>query len=138
MYAREKNKNRLPKNMVTSKRHVKRHRLFKKKCSLLLTLSTLRVCRRGFESHCISANSLNIYRISRDFIYISLTCKLTPVVPWLSYSPLDPRFAGSNLAGVDGFFHSVKILSMTSSGREVKPLVPCRRFTASKRTSNQN
>ena len=29
---------------------------------------------------------------------------LTPVVPWLSYSPLDPRFMGSNPAGVDGFF----------------------------------
>ena len=27
----------------------------------------------------------------------------TPVTPWLSYSPLDPRFAGSNPAGVDGF-----------------------------------
>ena len=40
-------------------------------------------------------------------------------MPWLSYSPLDPRFAGSNPAGVDGFFQSVKILSMTSFGREV-------------------
>ena len=28
----------------------------------------------------------------------------TPVVSWLSYSPLDPRFAGSNPAGVDEFF----------------------------------
>ena len=28
----------------------------------------------------------------------------TPVVQWLSYSPLDPRFAGSIPAGVDGFF----------------------------------
>ena len=34
-----------------------------------------------------------------------------PVVPCSSYSPLDPRFAGSNLAGVDGFFQSVTILS---------------------------
>ena len=25
------------------------------------------------------------------------------LVLWLSYSPLDPRLAGSNLAGVDGF-----------------------------------
>ena len=39
-----------------------------------------------------------------------------PVVPWLSYSPLDPRFAGSNPAGIDGLFQSVKILSMTSFG----------------------
>ena len=43
------------------------------------------------------------------------------MVPWLSYSPLDPRFAGSNPAGVDGFSQSVKILSMTSFRREVKP-----------------
>ena len=39
--------------MKTSKRRFKRHRLFNKKCSLLLTVSTLRVCRRGFESPCI-------------------------------------------------------------------------------------
>ena len=48
----------------------------------------------------------------------------TPVVQWLTYSPLDPRFAGSIPAGVDGFFQSVKILSMTSFGREVKSWVP--------------
>ena len=34
--------------------------------------------------------------------------KSTPVVQWLSYSPLDPRFAGSNTAGVDGFFSERK------------------------------
>ena len=33
------------------------------------------------------------------------------MVQWLSYSPLDPRFAGSIPVGVDGFFQSVKILS---------------------------
>ena len=32
----------------------------------------------------------------------------TPVVPWLSYSPLEPRFAGSNPAGFDGFFSKHK------------------------------
>ena len=53
-----------------------------------------------------------------------------PVVQWLSYSPLDPRFAGSIPTGVDGFFQSVIILSMTSFGREIKPWVPCRRYTA--------
>ena len=62
----------------------------------------------------------------------------TPLVPWLSYSPLDPRFVGSNPAGVDGFFQNVKILSMASFGREVKPLVPCRRFMAHKRISSRN
>ena len=35
-------------------------------------------------------------------------------------------------------FKSVKILSMTSFGRAVKPWVPCRRFTARKRTSNRS
>ena len=64
--------------------------------------------------------------------------KSTPVVLWLSYSPLNPRFAVSNPARVDGFFYSVKILSMTSFGREVTPWVPCRRFTAHKSTSSWN
>ena len=62
----------------------------------------------------------------------------TPVVPWFSYSPLDPRFADSNPAGVDGFSQSVKIVSMPSFGRKVQPWVPCRRFTGRKRTSSQN
>ena len=56
---------------------------------------------------------------------------------WSHGSPPDPRFAGSNPAGVDGFFQSVKTLSMTSFGREVKPWVTCSGFTVSKRTSNQ-
>ena len=51
---------------------------------------------------------------------------------------LNPRFVGSNQDGIDGFFQSVEILSMTSYGREVKPWVPCRRFTARKRTSSRN
>ena len=45
----------------------------------------------------------------------------SPLVQWLSYSLLDPRFAGSIPAGVDEFFQRVKILSMISFGREVKP-----------------
>ena len=69
--------------------------------------------------------------------YVSIL-KSVPVVQWLSYSPLDPRFAGSFPAGVDGCFQSVKTLSMTSFGKEVKPWVPCRRFTAHKRTSSRN
>ena len=52
----------------------------------------------------------------------------TPVVQWLSYSPLDPRFAGSTRPESMDIFQSVKFLSMTSFGREVKPWVPCRRF----------
>ena len=73
--------------------------------------------------------------------YLTILVQSTPVDLWLSYLPLDPRFAGStsNPARVDGFFfQSVKILSMTSFGREVKPWVPCRRFMVRKRTSSQN
>ena len=47
-------------------------------------------------------------------------------------------FPGSNPAGVDGFFQTVKTLSMTSFGRKVKPWIPCRRFTARQRTSSRN
>ena len=72
------------------------------------------------------------------YVYIISNWLSTPVVPWLSCSPLDLRFAGSNPARVDGFFQSVKILSMTSFGREVKPLVLCHRFTACKRISSRN
>ena len=49
-----------------------------------------------------------------------------------------PPFAGLNPPGVDGFFQRVKILSMTSFGKEVKPWVPCRIFLARKRTSSRN
>ena len=35
-------------------------------------------------------------------------------------------------------FSEGEILSMTSFGREVKPLVPCRRFTTRKRSSSRN
>jgi hypothetical protein len=42
--------------------------------------------------------------------------------------PLDPRFAGSNAAESDGFFRSIKVLSTTSLGGEVKPSAPCRKI----------
>ena len=51
------------------------------------------------QSHIISTVPL-LYKV--NFVASN------PVVPWLSYSPLDPRFAGSNLAGVDGFFSERK------------------------------
>jgi hypothetical protein len=52
----------------------------------------------------------------------------------LSHSPLDPSFAGSIPTEVDGFLRVIKIRSTTSFGGEVKPSVPCRRFTACNRT----
>ena len=44
----------------------------------------------------------------------------------------------NSVTRVDGFSQSVKILSMTSFGREVNPWVPCLRFMACKRTSSRN
>ena len=75
---------------------------------------------------------------SAEVATLPLSSVSIPVVQWLSYSPLDPRFAGTFPAGVDGCFQSVKMLRMTSFGREVKSWVPCRRFTARKTTSSQN
>ena len=50
--------------------------------------------------------------------------------------PLVPKFAGSDPAEAVGFFSAKKILSTPSFGREVKPFVPCRRFTAWKISLN--
>ena len=49
---------------------------------------------------------------------------------------LVPKFAGSNPAEAVRFFQGEKILSTPSFGEEVKPSVPCRRFTTSKRFLN--
>ena len=78
-----------------------------------------------------------VYLIRTIVLYISFY-QSTSVGPWLSYSPLDPRLAGSNPGGVDVFFQSGKIQSMTSFGKEEKLWVPCRRFTARKRISSRN
>jgi hypothetical protein len=48
--------------------------------------------------------------------------------------PLVHKFAGSNEA--IGIFRAKKITSTPSFGGEVKPAVPCRRFTACKRPLN--
>jgi hypothetical protein len=45
-----------------------------------------------------------------------------------------PKVAGSIPAEVDGSLRVIKIHSTTSFRGEVKPSVPCRRFTACKRT----
>ena len=51
--------------------------------------------------------------------------------------PLVPKFGGSNPAEAVGFFfRAEKILSTLSFGREGKPFVPCRIFTACKRSLN--
>jgi hypothetical protein len=48
--------------------------------------------------------------------------------------PLDPRFAGSNPVEDDGLLRVITIRGTTSFGGEVKPSVPCHRFTACKKT----
>ena len=48
---------------------------------------------------------------------------------------LVPKFAGSNPDEAVGFFKA-KNLSTPSFGGEVKPSIPCRRFTACKRFLN--
>ena len=62
----------------------------------------------------------------------------TPVVSWLSYSPLDPRIAGSNPAGVDEFFSESKNLEYDFLRKRVKSWVPRRKFRVRIRTSSRN
>jgi hypothetical protein len=50
--------------------------------------------------------------------------------------PLVPKFTGSHLAEAVGFLGQKKTLSMPSFGGEVKLSVPCRSFTACKRSLN--
>jgi hypothetical protein len=50
--------------------------------------------------------------------------------------PLVLKFAGSHPAEAVGFFRAKKILSTSSFGGEVKLSVPCRSFTACKRSPN--
>jgi hypothetical protein len=52
----------------------------------------------------------------------------------VAFLPLDPRFAGSNPAEDDGVLRVIKIRNTISFGGELKLSVPCRRFTACKRT----
>ena len=66
-----------------------------------------------------------LWKLLRGFCGLGVAC-------W----PLVPKFAGSNPAEVVGFFRAKKILSTPSSGGELKPSVPCRRFAACKRSLN--
>jgi hypothetical protein len=49
---------------------------------------------------------------------------------------LESKFIVSNPAQNVGFFRAIKIVSTPSVGREVNHWVPCRRFTACKRSLN--
>ena len=75
----------------------------------------------------------------RDLIqkYYASLCppsQTASVVQWLACWPLAPKFAGSNPAEAVGFLRGVIILSMPSSGGEVKESVPCPSFAACKIT----
>ena len=106
--------------------------LLKVLCSILLTQLIVFSRRQASDYYVVFLACFLLLMMEESAAYNDETQmkESTPVVQWLSYSPLDPRFAGSIPAGVDGFFQSVKIRSMTSFGREGKPWVPCRRFTA--------
>jgi hypothetical protein len=58
--------------------------------------------------------------IALSFIFLQLLYYYLVV----TYSPLDPRFAGSNLADVNRFLKVIKICNTSSFGREVKPGAP--------------
>ena len=60
------------------------------------------------------------------------SCRENHTRHWIRGSRVQTR------RGSMDFFQSVKILNMTSFGREVKPLVQCRRFTARKTNSSWN
>ena len=55
-----------------------------------------------YSLHCPQV--MNISSEIKAFQVAKHVMELTTVVQWLSYSPLDPRFAGLIPAGVDGFF----------------------------------
>jgi hypothetical protein len=54
----------------------------------------------------------------------------------VAWWPLVPKFTGSHPAEAVGFFLGEKFLSTPSFRGEVKPSVPCRSFTARKRSVN--
>ena len=61
-----------------------------------------------------------------------------PVVQWLSYLRLDPRFAGSIPAGVDGFFSERKNPEYDFFRKGSKAMVPVKKPQGEIRASEQN
>jgi hypothetical protein len=76
-----------------------------------------------FPAECSTCGMGNMLRLAASVVW------------WLACWPLVPEFAGSNPAEAVGFFSDdIKIHSMPSFGGEIKPSVPCRCFTACKRS----
>jgi hypothetical protein len=59
------------------------------------------------------------------------------VVSVLATGPTFPSVAGSSRAEDSGFLWMTKSVARTSFGGEVKLSVPCRRFTACRRTFSE-
>ena len=74
--------------------------------------------------------------MSSDIMGIMGSSKM--ILPWLSCSPLDPRFAGSNPATVDGFSSERKNPEYDFLRKGSKAVGLGHRFTARKRTSSRN
>ena len=70
-------------------------------------LKFLQVIYESFD--CDLTHDFFLFMISINKYYIFYD-ESTPVVLWLSYSPLDLRFVGSNPVGIDEFFQNVKNL----------------------------
>jgi hypothetical protein len=88
-------------------------------------------CSSHHQSH---YSHLNEYKLAQCTLFIA-PANFNHV--WCGFGgledacwPLVPKFAGSNPAEAVGFFRAKKIPSAPFFGGEVKPAVPCCRFTA--------
>ena len=89
------------------------------------------VFRNSIFSHWLNVVYSCVHVIIRTKYWISgFGCLEEAWWPWVH------KFAGSNPTEAVGFFRAKKILNTPSFGGEVKPPVPCRRFTACKRSLN--
>ena len=98
----------------------------------------------GYTSSCMRRIGLSAWCLQGAIIYahrvllVTTTTKVDPGGPVVIIFASGSEVHGFNPSRGRWIFQSIKILSMTSFGREIKPWVPCRTFTARKRTSNQN
>jgi hypothetical protein len=79
---------------------------------------------------CENCLDTKLFMRTINLVLKASTSLAASVVLEVACRPLVPKFAGSNPAEAVGFFRA------PSFGGEVKPSVPCRRFTACKRSLN--
>ena len=96
-------------------------------CAICLEVHTGYVIASSFHRFCVRPlhEIREVSRYDSGFGGLEVAC-------W----PLVPKFAGSNPAETIGFFRAKKSSARLPSEGEVKPSVPCRRFTACKRFLN--